>query len=70
VIIFTLASGGSIRDTGKEVFYSAHDGKTWEIALLYAGLKWGHNTALEKGRILFHHAPEAEKEQERIQWSR
>jgi hypothetical protein len=64
VVIFTLITGGSIRDTGKEVFYSAHDDKAREVALLYASLKWGRNVALDKGRILFHHAPEAQREQE------
>ena len=67
VIIFTLDNGASIRDTGKEVFYSAHDDKAREIALLYAGLKWGRNVALEEGRILFQQAPELQREQARDQ---
>jgi hypothetical protein len=48
VVIFTLDSGGSIRDTGKELFYSTHDDKTRKIALLYAGLKWGWNVAIDR----------------------
>jgi hypothetical protein len=70
VVIFTLAGGGSIRDTGRVLFYSAHDEKAHGVALAYAVLKWGHNIALDKGRILFHHQPEAQKERERIQLSR
>ena len=27
IVIFTLESGGTIKDTGKEVFYSSHDQK-------------------------------------------
>jgi hypothetical protein len=61
VVIFTLASCGSVRDAGKEVFYSCHDDKAREIALLYAGLKWGRNVALEKGRIMFHQTPKPEQ---------
>jgi hypothetical protein len=71
VVIFTLASGGSIRDAGKEVFYSGHDDKAREVARLYAGLKWGRNVAVEKGRILFHQAPELRQKQAKDQgWSR
>jgi len=69
VVIFTLASGGSIRDTGKELCYSAHDEKAHGVAIAYAALKWGRNVAQEKGKILFSHASEVQREQERG-WSR
>jgi hypothetical protein len=69
VVIFTLAGGGSIRDTGRELFYSARDEKAHGVALAYAALKWGKNVALENGRILFHQAPEIQREQEKG-WSR
>lgn len=36
VVIFTLDSGGTVRDTGKEVFYSGHDPKAERAAGLYA----------------------------------
>lgn len=52
IIIFTLASGGSIRDTGKEIFYSGHDTTAQEIATLYATKKWGKGVLVEKGFIL------------------
>jgi hypothetical protein len=70
-VIFTLASGGSVRDAGKGVFYSAHDGKAREIALLYAELKWGWNVSLEKGRILFQQESKLRDGQTNVQgWSR
>lgn len=52
VIIFTLASGGNIRDTGKEIFYSGHGTTAQEIAALYAAKKWGKGVLVEKGFIL------------------
>jgi hypothetical protein len=67
VVIFTLASDGSIRDTGRELFYSAHYEKAHGVALAYAALKRGKNVVLENGEILFYHAPEPKKTQE---WSR
>jgi hypothetical protein len=71
VVIFTLASGGSIRDTGRELFYSAHDEKTHGVALAYAALKWGKNVALEKGKILFYQATELQRDREiGTGWSR
>ena len=53
VVIFTLDSGGTVRDTGKEIFYSGHDPKVERIAVLYAAKKWGKHVSLEKGRIMF-----------------
>jgi hypothetical protein len=71
VVIFTLDSGGSVRDAGKEVFYSVHDDKAREVAMLYAGLKWGRNVALNKGWIIFRQTPELQREQEKdVGWSR
>jgi len=69
VVIFTLASGGSIRDTGKELFFSTHDEIAHGAALAYAALKWGKNITQEQGKILFRHAPEIQREQQRG-WSR
>ena len=62
VVIFTLESGGSIRDTGKELFYSTHDEKAHGVALAYATLKWGENIDLEKGRIAFRQEREIQRE--------
>ena len=69
VVLFTLPSGGSIRDTGKELYYSAHAEKAHGVALAYAALKWGKNITQEQGKILFHKTPEIQREQERG-WSR
>lgn len=61
IVIFTLDSGGTIRDTGKDVFYSVHDPKAERAAKLYAEKKWGKRLAVEKGRIQFQ--PERERQQ-------
>lgn len=53
IVIFTLGSGGTIRDTGKEIFFSGHDPKAERIALRYAAKKWGKRVSLEKGCITF-----------------
>lgn len=53
VVIFTLESGGTVRDTGKELFFSSHDTQAQHIAALYAGKKWGKHLSVEKGRIVF-----------------
>lgn len=62
IVIFTLDSGGTIRDTGKEIFYSAHDPKAKRAAELYAVKKWGKRLVVEKGHIWLH--PEREREPE------
>ena len=51
MVIFTLASGGSIRDTGKEVLFSTHDKVAEEIARKYAAKKWGKAVQLD-GNVL------------------
>jgi hypothetical protein len=71
VVIFTLESGGGIRDSGGEVFFTPQDEKAHGIALAYARLKWGKNITLEEGRILLPHAPERRREREKDRgWSR
>lgn len=61
VIIFTLASGGSIRDTGKEIFYSSYDNRAELVATLYAAKKWGKKLAFEKGHLMFQPKKEIER---------
>lgn len=39
IVIFTLDSGGTIRDTGKKIFYSVHDTKVEQTARRYAEKK-------------------------------
>ncbi|WP_027188324.1 hypothetical protein [Desulfovibrio cuneatus] len=53
VVIFTLESGGSIRDTGKEVFYSGHDKAAEQVAKDYAVKKWGKHLFIRKNCIIF-----------------
>jgi hypothetical protein len=65
VVIFTLPSGGSVRDTGREVFYSVHDEKAMELVARYTALKWGRNVGVEPGRMVFAKEREAKREKER-----
>ncbi len=60
VVIFTLYSGGTIRDTGKEIFYSGHDPQAEYTAVRYAAKKWGKHITIEKDCIKFQ--PERERE--------
>lgn len=53
IVIFTLDSGGTVRDTGKEIFYSGHDPMAGYAATRYAEKKWGKRLAVEKGCIIF-----------------
>ena len=50
-VFIRLASGGVIRDRGKQITYSAHDELAREAALLFAQAKWG-KTLRNKGNIL------------------
>jgi len=40
-VFIHLANGGMIRDMGKEIAFTAHDGTTKEAALHFARAKWG-----------------------------
>lgn len=69
VVIFTLPSGGGIRDTGREIFYSGHDATAQDIAALYAARKWGKHLVQEAGRIVrreqpVEHALDAERKKQ------
>ncbi|CAK7041495.1 MAG: hypothetical protein DELT_02845 [Desulfovibrio sp.] len=70
VVIFTLDSGGTVRDTGKEVFFSSRDSKAEHTATLYAAKKWGKRLAVEKGRITFQPEREIERAQHKYGLSR
>ena len=48
-VIFTLPSGGSIRDTGKEVHFSSQDDQAKSIAEKLAQAKWGNDIHLDGG---------------------
>jgi|GEM_PF-4187408 len=48
-VLFTLASGGLVRDTGEKVYASANNQNAAQIAASYARAKWGKGVR-EKGR--------------------
>lgn len=50
-IIFTLSSGGTIRDTGKTLYFTVSDKATCEIAQMYAKRKWGKYICLKGNEI-------------------
>ncbi|CAK7044112.1 MAG: hypothetical protein DELT_02956 [Desulfovibrio sp.] len=60
IVLFTLESGGMVRDTGKDIFFSSYDLQAEHAAKRYAEKKWGKRITLEKGRIMFQ--PELEQE--------
>jgi hypothetical protein len=51
-VIFTLASGGLIRDMGGQIVCSAHDPAAREVGLRLARLKWGKEAVLDGNRAL------------------
>lgn len=61
VVIFSLESGGTIRDTGKELFFSAHDPTAERAAMLYAAKKWGKHWIADRGYIILQSAREEER---------
>ncbi len=65
VVVFTLGSGGSIRDAGKEVIFSPQDKAAQVIAALYAAKKWGKDIQIEGNLITRSREQEREREQAR-----
>ena len=66
-VIFTLSSGGTVRDTGKEVLFSAHDKAAGDAARQYAVKKWGKGLRLEGNTLRRDVLPERDGEPERVQ---
>ena len=64
VVIFTLESGGSMRDTGKEIHFSGHDDMAKDVAARYAEKKWGKKLNVEKNHIKI--MPQEVKERQTI----
>jgi hypothetical protein len=52
-VFIHLANGGMIRDTGKEIAFTAHDEATKEAALLFAQAKWGKAFSLDGDCLRF-----------------
>ena len=51
IVIFTLPGGGMIRDSGKELFFTARDKAAEAVALRYAQKKWGKDVRLVGNQI-------------------
>jgi len=51
VLIFELPDGGTIRDTGKEIYFTGHNKLTNETALKYAKKRWGESIELSDGMV-------------------
>ena len=45
-VIFTLETGGTIRDTGNEIHFSSHDPNAQVLAQKFATLKWGRQVLM------------------------
>ncbi len=52
-VIFTLPSGGTIRDTGAEIHFSPHDPVAHELAQKFAAAKWGTKIEVFKNSLKF-----------------
>jgi Relaxase/Mobilisation nuclease domain. len=50
-IIFSLTDGGTIRDSGAEIHFSAHSEKAAHLAAKLGELRWGQGTSLEGNSI-------------------
>ncbi|MDL2290632.1 relaxase/mobilization nuclease domain-containing protein [Desulfovibrio sp. OttesenSCG-928-F20] len=57
-VVFTLQEGGSVRDNGEDILFSARSESAKQAALLYARKKWGKQVVLEDNRLIRHEAPE------------
>lgn len=50
MVLFTLATGGMVRDMGDQVFFSAHDPAARRAGVRLAQMKWGQEVVLEGNR--------------------
>jgi hypothetical protein len=58
-VVFTLPGGGTIRDQGKALFFTAASEETRKTAMRYARKKWGKAILIEGNRIV--REPERDK---------
>ena len=65
-VVFTLPSGGKVRDTGKEVLFSGSDELAVKVAQFYARKKWGPRVRIDKGSIVFDADAEKSRTQEEL----
>ncbi len=61
-VLIKLANGGMIRDTGREIVFTARDQLTQEAALLFAQAKWGKAITMD-GNLLRFQSKERKKDQ-------
>jgi hypothetical protein len=64
-VVFTLHNGATVRDTGKEVLFSAQDATAQEVARRYATKKWGKSLVLEGNKLCRKEEPKKERLQTR-----
>ena len=50
-VVFSLPGGGTVRDTGKGLFFTAQDKAAESVALSYARKKWGKSVQMEGNRV-------------------
>ena len=67
IAFLTALGGGTVRDTGKEVLFSAHDKAAGDAARQYAVKKWGKGLRLEGNTLRRDVLPERDGEPERVQ---
>ena len=51
-VVFTLQDGSTVRDSGKDVLFSAANDHARQTAMLYAKKKWGKQIVLEGNRVI------------------
>jgi hypothetical protein len=53
LILALTSTGGSIRDTGKEIYFSGFDSAARVTAERYAKIKWGQMKVIQENSIVF-----------------
>lgn len=51
MVVFTLQDGSTVKDSGKDILFSAASDNARQVAMLYAQKKWGKQIVLEGNRI-------------------
>lgn len=65
MVVFTFQDGSTIKDSGKDILFSAGSDTARQVAMLYAHKKWGKQIVLEKNRIFRHDARDRSQGMER-----
>lgn len=64
-VVVKLSTGGTIKDTGRKIFFSSNDTHAQTVAMKYASFKWGPNIAVSQGRICFLAQAQRQRKSER-----